>query len=168
MRTNNYDFLLPFFVSHDDSRVEMTKPYDGLNGYIYATNSEILIRLPKDRVSQRYDHSECYPNVQELLSKADQPGIGTATIPQSDILAALSAEERPAFVKIGQQTFAANYLRTILAASVFLGATVIGYKAADSPNAPAMFEMGGGITILLFPVKIRPKNAAIINTQNDA
>ncbi len=154
--THKCDVILPFFVSHDGTQTGAARPHDGRDGYIYATNLEASIRVPSESVAKSYDHPEWHPDVKGLFEKtANAPGVRAATIKHADILAALTKEGRLPFVKIGAQTFAENHLRTILAVSVFTGSERITYRADDGPHSPALFEIEGGITILLLPTRLR-------------
>lgn len=46
-----YDFLLPFFTASDDLLPAMKHIHKDADGYVYATNSHILIRIPADQVA---------------------------------------------------------------------------------------------------------------------
>jgi hypothetical protein len=45
------------------------------------------------------------------------------------------------------------------AINAFVGLERITYKADDGPNSPGLFEIGNGITILLFPTLLRAVDA---------
>jgi hypothetical protein len=154
---NKCDFILPFFVSKD-GQPGAGKPYDGKDGYIYATNREASIRVPKTAVIQNYvlSEREWHPDVKGLFETTiNAPGVRAATIEQADILAALTKEGHLPFVKIGAQTFAENHLRAMFTVSVYTGSERIIYRAGDGPRSPGLFEIGGGITILLLPTLMR-------------
>lgn len=149
---SNFDLILPFFVSHDATKTGVTKPHDGEDGFIYATNLEAAIRIPKEGVSEAYDYPDWHPNVKGVFDTAlNAPDVQTATIKQADIIAALDSDGRLPFVKIGAQTFAAHHLRTILAVSLFVEAEMLTYRADNGSRSPGLFDVGSGITILLWP-----------------
>jgi hypothetical protein len=154
---NKCDIILPIFVSKD-GQPGAGKPYDGKDGFIYATNRDASIRVPKEAVTQNYviPAGEWHPDVKSLFEKTiNAPGVRATTIELADILAALTREGRSPFVKIGAQTFAENHLRTIFAVNVYTGSERIIYRADDGPRSPGLFEIGGGITVLLLPTIMR-------------
>jgi len=157
----NCDLILPFFVSYAEAKTGVAKPHDGEDGFIYATNLAAAIRVPKESVAQSYDHPDWHPGVKEVFDTAlNAPGVRAVTIEQADIIAALDSGGRLPFVKIGAQTFAAHHLRTILAVSLFVEAERLTYRANNGSQSPGLFDVGNGITILLWPTVLRAVRAA--------
>lgn len=66
----NYDFILPFFTASDELRPAMNQVHKDADGYIYATDAHMMIRIPADKVGNEYKAVEKFPNAGKLLSEA--------------------------------------------------------------------------------------------------
>ena len=65
-----YDFMLPFFTASDELRPAMSQVHKDADGYIYATDAHMMIRIPADKVGNEYKAVEKFPNAGKLLSEA--------------------------------------------------------------------------------------------------
>ena len=76
MKSANYDFILPFYTSTDEIRPAMHNPSLEEDGYVYATNAHILIRIKEELLSQKYEKQEKFPKAanffDERLSTCDK------------------------------------------------------------------------------------------------
>lgn len=87
----NYDFILPFFTASDDMRPAMKQVHKDADGYIYATDAHIMIRIPADKVGNEYKTVEKFPNAGKLLSEAlNRPDNTTRSIVVDDLIMILS------------------------------------------------------------------------------
>ncbi len=60
-KPNIYDFILKYFTSKDDLRINLTKPNPQGN-YIYATDAHAIVRIPKELSGIEYKNNPKYPN----------------------------------------------------------------------------------------------------------
>lgn len=87
-----YDFLLPFFVGVDERFPALQQVHDGGDGYVYATDRSILVRIPVGKVTKRYGSVPGYPDVGKIVREAIyREGNLTACIETGDFVRALSA-----------------------------------------------------------------------------
>lgn len=86
-----YDFMLPFFTASDELRPSMKQVHKDSDGYIYATDAHILIRIPADKVGNEYKTVEKFPNAGKLLSEAlNRPDNTIRSIVVDDLIMILS------------------------------------------------------------------------------
>jgi len=86
-----YDLMLQYFVANDDLRPIMKNVHDAGNGYLYASDGHIAIRLKKEKTSKAYDTIEKYPNAEKIIQEAiDREGNKNAVIKTSDLIQILS------------------------------------------------------------------------------
>lgn len=86
-----YDFMLPFFTGNDDLRPVMKHVHKDADGYIYATDAHIMIRIPSDKVGNEYKAVEEFPNGGKLLSEAlNRPDNTIRSIVVDDLVMILS------------------------------------------------------------------------------
>ena len=69
MKTASYDFILPFFVAKDDLRQSMKQIHSDKNGFIYATNAHILVKIPRDSAILKYNEIENFPNAEAMFER---------------------------------------------------------------------------------------------------
>jgi hypothetical protein len=65
-----YDLMLPYFTGADDNRPALNKVHNGKNGYLYATDGRICIRLKKEKSCKEYDEVPGFPDAESLIQKA--------------------------------------------------------------------------------------------------
>lgn len=86
-----YDFMLPFFTASDVLRPAMNHVHKDADGYVYATDAHIMIRIPADKVGNEYKTVEKFPNAWKLLSEAlNRPDNTTRSIVVDDLIMILS------------------------------------------------------------------------------
>lgn len=86
-----YDFMLPFFTANDKLRPVMQEIHKDADGYIYATDAHVLIRIPADKVGNEYKSIEKFPNAGKLISEAlNKPDNISRTIAVDDLIMVLS------------------------------------------------------------------------------
>lgn len=73
MKTPAYDFILPFFTATDELRPVMTKIHSDDNGFIYATDAHIVIKVPNTSVVNNYENVEKYPNAEKVFTQYEFP-----------------------------------------------------------------------------------------------
>jgi len=71
MKTAAYDFILPFFVAADDLRPAMCQIHGDANGFVYATDAHVLIKVPAQDCMLKYEPVDKYPNVEAMFLKYD-------------------------------------------------------------------------------------------------
>lgn len=87
----NYDFLLPFYVANDELRPSMNHIHKHSDGYIYATDAHLLIRVPGDKVANDYKAVEKFPRADNIVSEAlNRPDNKVFSIVVDDLIAVLS------------------------------------------------------------------------------
>jgi hypothetical protein len=69
MKTPAYDFILPFFTANDEMRPTMSHIHSDDNGFLYATNAHIVIRVPRDCAMLKYEKVEKYPNAESVFNQ---------------------------------------------------------------------------------------------------
>lgn len=86
-----FDFILPFFTGNDELRPIFNNIHKGDNGYLYASNGDIGIRVPHQCVMKKYKEIEKYPNLEKLIQDGiDREGNTTAIIHTNDLIHILS------------------------------------------------------------------------------
>jgi hypothetical protein len=81
-----YDLMLPYFVGSDENRPQLSQVHKGKNGYVYATDAYIAIRIPADRVNMEYSEAPNFPDAERLIQGLiDMPGNGRGVI-KTDLL----------------------------------------------------------------------------------
>jgi hypothetical protein len=86
-----YDLILPFFAGEDDSRPALNYVHNAGNGYVYASEGHILIRVPVEKVTKQYGSIPGYPDAERVIQNAiDREGNRTATLETNDLMQALS------------------------------------------------------------------------------
>jgi hypothetical protein len=86
-----YDLILPYFVEGDDSRPILKKVHKGDNGYLYATEGHIAIRVPQEKAMNCYEEVPGFPDVENLIQEATgRDGNVTATIHTNDLIRILA------------------------------------------------------------------------------
>lgn len=73
MKTFAYDFILPFFINKDKFRPHFEKIHCSDEGFCYATNSHVLIKVPADNCMFKYDAVPNYPAVESVFKQYEQP-----------------------------------------------------------------------------------------------
>lgn len=89
MKTAAYDFILPFFTAADTLRPAMCQIHGDANGFVYATNAHIVIKVPAASCLMQYDAVEKYPNAEKVISGYDFKD--KATIKTSEVVNILTA-----------------------------------------------------------------------------
>jgi hypothetical protein len=85
-----YDLILPYFLGDDDLRPAMQKVHKDENGYLYATDGHILIRVPHYKVCKQYEKIPAYPNAEKIMQDAiKREGNITATIHTNELICML-------------------------------------------------------------------------------
>lgn len=86
-----YDFMLPFYTASDDLRPAMKQVHKDADGYIYASDAHVLIRIPTDKVGNEYKTVEKFPNAGKLISEAlNRPNNTSYSIVVDDLIMVLS------------------------------------------------------------------------------
>jgi len=86
-----YDLILPYFIGDDDLRPALKKIHKGDNGYLYASNGHIMIRVLSEKVMNEYEAVPKYPNAEKVIQDAfDREGNITATIHTNDLIRMLA------------------------------------------------------------------------------
>lgn len=86
-----YDFMLPFYTASDELRPVMQEIHKDEDGYIYATDAHVLIRIPADKVGNEYKSVEKFPKAGKLISEAlNRPDNISRTIAVDDLIMVLS------------------------------------------------------------------------------
>lgn len=86
----NYDFILPFFTAQDELRPAMSHPHKAGDGYVYATDAHLLIRIPEKKLAQEYTQVENYPTAPDLMNKTLAKDYDSCIFPVSDLVRVLS------------------------------------------------------------------------------
>lgn len=68
MKAPAYDFILPFFTAADKLRPAMCQIHGDANGFVYATNAHVVIKVPAASCLMQYEAVEKYPNAEKVLS----------------------------------------------------------------------------------------------------
>jgi hypothetical protein len=89
MKTAAYDFILPFFLAADTLRPAMCQIHGDANGFVYATNAHIVIKVPAASCLMQYEAVEKYPNAEKVISGYDFDK--KATIKTSEVINILTA-----------------------------------------------------------------------------
>jgi hypothetical protein len=71
MKTASYDFILPFFTSPDKLRPSMSLIHGDDNGYVYATNASMVIKVPAESCMLQYNKIDKFPDCESFISKYD-------------------------------------------------------------------------------------------------
>lgn len=88
--SGSYDFILPFFKLTDLLRPTMTQLH-AENGYVYATDTHMAIRVPESLLIHKYYPVEKYPNVEKILAEAFAHSTNeTAILETNDLITVLS------------------------------------------------------------------------------
>ncbi|MGL5913712.1 MAG: hypothetical protein ACRCZB_06055 [Bacteroidales bacterium] len=91
MKNYNYDFVLPFFTATDELRPAMQCIHKDPDGFLYASDGHILIRVPADKVSSKYAEIKDYPKAGRLLTEAiERPHNTSCTVKVDDLIAVLA------------------------------------------------------------------------------
>jgi len=69
MKTASYDFILPFFVASDELRPAMKQIHSDKNGFLYATNGHMLIKVERDSAILKYEEIEKFPNAEAMFER---------------------------------------------------------------------------------------------------
>jgi len=69
MKTANYDFILPFFTSRDTLRPTYQQIHLHENGYVYATEGHVLIKVPASECMLTYGAVDKFPNAEAMFEK---------------------------------------------------------------------------------------------------
>jgi hypothetical protein len=86
-----YDLLLPYFVGDDELRPALTKVHRDEDGYIYATNGHILIRVAHDKVMNKYWEVPGFPFAKGVMRRAvNREDNIKASIRTNDLIRVLS------------------------------------------------------------------------------
>jgi hypothetical protein len=86
-----YDLMLPYFVGDDDLRPVMKKVHKCNNGYLYASDGHIAIRVQQDKVCREYDEVPGFPNADLVIQNAiDREGNTKAVIETSNLIRLLA------------------------------------------------------------------------------
>lgn len=86
----SYDFILPFFKAVDPLRPALTKIH-AENGFVYATDAHIAIRVPESLLIHKYAPVEKFPNCEKLLNETlARPVNNTAIIRTDDLIHVLT------------------------------------------------------------------------------
>jgi len=86
-----YDLMLNYFVSYDELRPVMRNVHNGENGYLYASDGHIMIRIKQEKCMKQYDAVHKYPNAEELIQKAiNRKNNKEAVIKTNDLIRLLS------------------------------------------------------------------------------
>jgi hypothetical protein len=86
-----YDLMLPYFVGSDENRPQFSKVHKGKNGYLYASDGSIAIRIPADRTNMEYDEVPNFPNAERTIqSLIDRPDYIKGIIKTDDIVRILA------------------------------------------------------------------------------
>lgn len=89
MKTANYDFILPFFIASDNLRPAMNFVHLHENGFVYATNAHILIKVPVSNCVLKYHSVDRFPNAEAMFHKFHFEN--TAIIKTDQLIETLSA-----------------------------------------------------------------------------
>lgn len=90
MENYNYDFILPFFLGDDELRPKFKQIHKDENGFVYATNSHILIRLKENLLHGEYKEVEKYPNCEKFFELLQKDNLNTKNIPVNDLVQVLT------------------------------------------------------------------------------
>lgn len=86
--TPNYDFILPFYCGNDSLRPLLNIPNLDENGYVYATNAHVLIKVKKENLINEYKTEPKYPNAEKMFSQLESSE--TVSIKTESIISLLS------------------------------------------------------------------------------
>jgi len=67
-----YDLMLNYFVTNDELRPVMRNIHNGENGYLYATDGHILIRIKQEKCMKQYDAVPKYPDCEKVIQDYEQ------------------------------------------------------------------------------------------------
>jgi hypothetical protein len=62
-----YDLILPYFLGNDDMRPVTKKVHKDKDGYLYATEGHIAIRIPHEKVMNSYEEVSGFPSAGEFI-----------------------------------------------------------------------------------------------------
>jgi hypothetical protein len=86
-----YDFILPFFIGDDKYRKWQGCVHGDPNGFLYATEGHLLIRVPKEKAAGEYPSVNDFPNAEKILTEAiNRDGNKTSVIKTADLIRVLS------------------------------------------------------------------------------
>jgi hypothetical protein len=149
-RKNIYDLILPYFTGKDDLYPQLKHVFDGGNGYVYASDGWVAIRVPKCRTKKAIENNNdyCSPNVEAVIQSAiDRVGNNLSILETADIVRQLQQCEHR--IKIGSTFFAVKYIDLIVRCAQMLREEQIAYQNLDAVS-PGVFSFAE-VDILLSP-----------------
>lgn len=88
MNTKNFnttDYIISHFVANDECRPVLNKAYQQ-NGFVYASNSHIVIKVPKELCAKEYDevtiNEKKIPNFEKFMNEVEMTLISEININQ--------------------------------------------------------------------------------------
>ena len=74
------DYILNIFVSTDKYRKNLHRPHLSENGFVYASNGNIAIKIPYEKLLLPYKSVEKFPNAEHILQEAKDSAAKKITI----------------------------------------------------------------------------------------
>jgi len=82
-----YDLMLNYFVSADELHPVMNMVNNGGNGYVYASDGHIAIRIDEKKCMKKYEAVPRYPNAEKIIQEAlDREGNKKGIIKTNDLI----------------------------------------------------------------------------------
>lgn len=88
IKSNIYDFILNFFTGDDELRPIFKIP-NPENGFIYATDTHVLIRIPIGITGNDYENNPKYPNIENLYVLDEKSKTETKTFNTKAVLTSI-------------------------------------------------------------------------------
>jgi hypothetical protein len=86
-----YDLMLPYFMACDGLGTTLQKVHKGKNGFLYATDKRIAIRVPQEKVYKEYSEVANFPDVEAVIQSAvERQGNKSAVVETAKLIRLLS------------------------------------------------------------------------------
>jgi hypothetical protein len=85
------DLMLPYFTGCDECRPALQKVHKSKNGFVYATDGRIAIRVPQEKVHKGYSEVPGFPNVELVIQSAvERQGNKSAVVETAKLIRLLA------------------------------------------------------------------------------
>jgi hypothetical protein len=85
-----YDLMLPYFTGDDKRRPELSQVHGDKNGYLYASDGIIIIRMQKEKAGREYDEVPDFPSAESVIQYAIDRENTKSTVETAKLIQLLS------------------------------------------------------------------------------